>query len=76
MWYKNTNTIYYSGTCQHWTRTAIECYERNMICEGCFYYETYFKNANYRAKCQMKAIVMELYRRFGKPKADEEPTRD
>lgn len=71
MWDNNLQLFYNQSTSIRWTKSAIECYERQMKCKGCFYHETYFKHGNYK-KCQMKATVMELYRRFGKPTEEEQ----
>lgn len=74
MWDKDLKLSYHDSTSQRWTKTAVDCYERKFKCNGCFYYENYFRNAKY--KCQMKATVMELVRKFGRPKIDKELTRD
>lgn len=50
---------------RYWNKTAIECYERGCICEGCPINELYFKNKYYR--CQMKSAVIELVRILGLP---------
>lgn len=49
------------GFARCWTRTAQECYERGCVCEGCLVYEQIGKD------CRMKAAVLELVRKFGKP---------
>ncbi len=49
---------------RRWTNTALECYKRGCVCEGCFY--TDFFNGTSQ-KCQMKASVLELVRVLGKP---------
>lgn len=49
-----------------WTRQAVECYERGCVCEGCsIKKETSIKN------CKMKACVLELAKKFGKPESEE-----
>lgn len=49
------------GFAKCWTRSAIECYERGCVCSGCLVYEQIGKD------CHMKASVIELVRKFGKP---------
>lgn len=53
------------GTVRRWSKSAIDCYQRNCVCKGCFYYETYFRTNG--LKCNMKASVLELIRIFGIP---------
>lgn len=52
---------------RRWTNTALECYKRGCVCEGCFY--TDFFNGTSQ-KCQMKASVLELVRVLGKPNVE------
>lgn len=52
---------------RRWTNTALECYKRGCVCDGCFY--TDFFNGSSQ-KCQMKASVLELVRVLGKPDID------
>lgn len=49
---------------RRWTSTALECYKRGCVCEGCFYADFFNGTAQ---KCQMKASVLELVRTLGKP---------
>ena len=49
---------------RRWTNTALECYKRGCVCEGCFYTDFF---ANSSQKCQMKSSVLELVRVLGKP---------
>lgn len=58
---------------RRWTPTAIECLERNCICEGCYYKEFFEKAGSYQ-KCQMKAAVLELKRTIGNPPNYKEKT--
>lgn len=51
---------------RRWTNTALECYKRGCVCEGCFYAD-FFNSSNSSQKCQMKASVLELVRVLGKP---------
>ena len=44
-----------------WTQSAIDCYERCCICNGCPMYELIGK------QCRMKTSVLELVRKFGVP---------
>lgn len=52
---------------RRWTHTAIECYKRGCVCNGCFYSEFFSGNSQ---RCQMKATVLELVRVLGKPEID------
>ena len=49
---------------RRWTQTALECYKRGCVCDGCFY-KDFFSSATQR--CQMKASVLELVRTIGTP---------
>jgi len=49
---------------RRWTNTAIECYKRGCVCNGCFYNDFFNQPSQ---KCQMKASVLELVRVLGKP---------
>ena len=53
-----------STSVRRWTNTALECYKRGCVCEGCFYSD-FFNTSN--QTCQMKASVLELVRVLGKP---------
>lgn len=55
---------------RRWTSTAIECYKRGCVCNGCFYHE-FFKGSNQR--CQMKSTVLELVRVLGTPNNVDAP---
>jgi hypothetical protein len=48
----------------HWTVQAVECYRNGCICRNC---DVKIKSQ----KCQMKAAVLELFKKFGKPKEEE-----
>ena len=52
---------------KRWTPTALECYKRGCVCEGCFYSDFFSATAQ---KCQMKAAVLELVRTIGAPNVD------
>lgn len=52
---------------KRWTPAAIDCYTRGCKCKGCFY-EDYFT----KSKCQMKYTVLELVKKLGVPKKDEQ----
>lgn len=52
---------------RRWTVTAIMCYKRGCVCEGCFY-NKFFTD---RYKCQQKAAVLELVRVLGVPEGIE-----
>ena len=49
-----------------WTPTAIECYKRGCVCDGCFY-QNFFSKGVKTQKCQMKRTVLSLCRKYGKP---------
>jgi hypothetical protein len=53
---------------QKWSESAIDCYKRNMICEGCRNYEIF---AGREENCQMKNVVLALYRKLGSPKIED-----
>ena len=45
----------------HWTKSALECYERQGKCEGCFYNKFFNRNDyNNMQPCQMKKRVIEI----------------
>lgn len=50
-------------TTRRWTKLAVECYSINCICSNCS-----FIPDKYKSICQVKNYVLELYRKFGKPK--------
>lgn len=50
---------------RYWTATAVECYDSNFDCLHCRCY--YLVESQ---ECQMKAAVLELYRKFGEPTAE------
>ena len=52
---------------RRWTNTALECYKRGCVCDGCFYKDFFNGSAQ---KCQMKASVVELVRVLGKPNVE------
>lgn len=54
-----------------WTRAAIDCFKRGCICSGCFY-DTFFTDK--KQICQMKKAVLQLVKRYGKPKDVKEKT--
>ena len=45
-----------------WNTEAVECYQRNCICDGC-----YIKKQYPNVQCKMKEYVLEVYKRKGKP---------
>lgn len=49
-----------------WTESAIDCYERGCVCNGCFMTKIL------ETRCLMKSTVIALVRKFGKPKKPEE----
>ena len=52
---------------RRWTPTAVECYKRGCVCDGCWY--SAFFSGKYQ-KCQMKASVLELVRTQGTPNVE------
>lgn len=50
-----------NSSVNYWTPSAIDCYERGCICNGCPMYELIGK------KCRMKSSVLELVRKFRVP---------
>ena len=62
---------------KRWTRSAIECYDRGCICFATPVFggvDAHLKGVqpcpirkNYSFRCQMKAAVLYLCRKFGKP---------
>lgn len=55
------NDLGYTCSVYHWTRTAIECYERGCVCHKCPVQNILSQ------KCKMKVSVLELVKKFGKP---------
>ena len=49
------------------TPTALQCYKRGCVCEGCFYSDFFSETAQ---RCQMKAAVLELVRTIGTPNVE------
>lgn len=58
MYYKITNKKVY----KHWTKSAIECYRNGCRCSKCI-----LVPADFRNKCRMKHVVIELVKNLGKP---------
>lgn len=59
----------------HWSISAIECFKRGCICNGCIYDEILngskdLRHQDFAQKCQMKNIVIGLVRNIGRPKID------
>ena len=52
--------------CRIWTETAIYCYNRGCVCEGC---NTFLILG---CHCRMKQSVFELVRKFGAPPEEKE----
>lgn len=60
---------YKIGKCvqqNRWSQTALDCYLRGCVCEGCLLSEIIESS-----KCHMKAAVIELVRIYGKPEYNE-----
>ena len=47
----------------HWTSTAKECYKSGCRCSKCLIPDL----REEKSKCQMKAVVLELVKKFGVP---------
>lgn len=56
-------------TSKNWTPTAIDCYSLGCSCSKCNLYKIYFIKSGIR--CRMKDTVIELVRRLGIPKEEE-----
>lgn len=50
-----------------WSQNAINCYTRGCMCEGCNYGELY-QESEFKRKCSLKSIVLELVKLNGAPK--------
>lgn len=62
-----------SGTFNQWTPGAINCYERNMHCNGCIdeeFCNRRGQDITYGIK-PMKYAVLVLYSKYGKPERRE-----
>ena len=57
--------IFQSATQYRWTKSAKDCYFIGCTCSKCKIYEII------GSKCRMKAAVLELVRKFGKPERDK-----
>lgn len=60
-----TNPINKSNT-NTWTHSAVECLQNHCICKNC-----HLKDIVHN--CRMKSVVLELYKKLGKPEEYEEP---
>ena len=56
-----------SGGVVRWTAQAIQCYKNGGVCAKC----EIPKITNIKS-CKMKACVLELVKRYGKPESEEE----
>ncbi len=54
---------------KNWTPTAVDCYKLGCSCSRCNLYKIYFSGMDMR--CRMKDTVIELVRRLGAPKEEE-----
>lgn len=57
--------IYQLANLRHWTDSAIECYIIGGVCSKCTL------PYDLRKKCRMKAVILELVKKFGKPNIEE-----
>lgn len=53
-----------------WNGTAIQCYKRGCVCEGCPIIKNLETVTIY--SCQMKKAVVALVKKFGPPKEKED----
>lgn len=60
---KNALGQFSKSTVQYWTKAAIDCYNSKFNCLFCRYYY-----AIESQPCQMKAAVLELFKKYGEPK--------
>lgn len=58
------NSLGRTGSLERWSTDAVNCYKRGCICEGCPIKEIVTSLNN---KCQMKASVLKLVKRYGIP---------
>ncbi len=63
---KGVNALGIFHSPRGWTAEGIYCFKRHCICEGCKY-NGIFESVE---RCQMKASVLEMVRRFGVPPKD------
>lgn len=52
---------YNTANLRTWSKSAIECYKNKLMCRFCTLPE------DLKPKCKMKATVIELYKKYGKP---------
>lgn len=57
---------HFANSMVHWTMQAVECYRKGCNCLKCT-----VKNQLKSQKCQMKAIVIEIVKKFGEPKEED-----
>ena len=57
MYYITNKQVY-----QRWSKSAIECYRSGCRCSKCI-----LVPADFRNKCRMKFVVIELVKHLGKP---------
>jgi len=55
----------YAFHTEHWSNAGVECYLRGCRCKDCFYQK--YSNDE---QCQMKASVLEMVKRLGKPSTE------
>lgn len=55
---------------KNWTPAAMDCYFIGCSCSRCNLYKIYFMNTDFH--CKMKETVIELVRRYGAPRRDED----
>lgn len=53
-----------------WTKSAAECYRNGLMCAKCTIAD------DLKAQCKMKPVVLELVRKYGKPKKEADNEED
>ena len=55
---------------RRWTESAINCWKRGAVCEGCIY-NNFFAS---QKTCKMKSTIILLVKKFGPPPDEKEKT--
>ena len=53
-----------------WTKSAAECYRNGLMCKICTMPD------DLKAQCKMKPVVLELVRKYGRPKKEADNEKD
>lgn len=62
---RNSLGAFAPSNVQNWTEEAVKCYESKFDCLNCNNYYLLISQP-----CQMKAAVIELFKKYGKPKKE------